>query len=249
MYHTICTSHITYNILFYNTFNSLIIIKKESSPRHQIEKPSQTTKSDERPCFYRAFLSVISPCCLSLSMIAVKMERGGARFGYFLHKVHTLRLHNSTAITSRKLTDDVVNHLVADSDVVRAAISLRTSLLDARTLGEFMGAITAHPNERAGTLPSAQHLPFDWLVDSSGNIRDKSAINILFKTTGLDTEQDGRIHCCHSGHRAALTWFADYAILGNHATKLYDGSMGEWAVRKELPIETRIDLTTDTLKN
>jgi len=53
-----------------------------------------------------------------------------------------------------------------------------------------MGIITARPNERAGTLPGAQHLPFDWLVDSGGNIRDKPAINILFKTAGLDTEQD-----------------------------------------------------------
>jgi hypothetical protein len=43
-------------------------------------------------------------------MTAVKMVRewtvGGARFGYYLHKAHTLRLHNSIAITSPKLADD-----------------------------------------------------------------------------------------------------------------------------------------------
>ncbi|MCW8908960.1 MAG: sulfurtransferase [Sedimenticola sp.] len=133
-------------------------------------------------------------------------------------------------------------HLVADIGMVENAIRRGTPLLDARTLGEYLGVLTARPAERAGTLPGARHLPFDWLLDNDGRIRDKPAITILFQAAGLDVGQDGTIHFCHSGNRAALNWFVDYAILGHQDARLYDGSMGEWSTRTDLPMESRIVL-------
>ncbi len=135
-----------------------------------------------------------------------------------------------------------VSSITADSNDIQAALQSDTQLLDARTLGEFVGVITAKPDERPGTILNAKHLPFNWLVDTRGLIRDKKAVATLFNATGLNPIYDGTIHFCHSGNRASLTWFVDYAILGNRNAKLYDASMGEWATKKSLPMESRIKL-------
>lgn len=133
-----------------------------------------------------------------------------------------------------------VNSITATDSAIESALLSDAQLLDARTLGEYVGVITAKPAERPGTIPGSRHLPFDWLVNAEGYIRGKKEVTTLFKSAGLKPDQDGTIHFCHSGNRAALTWFADYAILGNRNAKLYDASMREWATRKSLPMETRI---------
>ncbi|MEJ2692529.1 MAG: rhodanese-like domain-containing protein [Candidatus Thiodiazotropha sp.] len=132
-------------------------------------------------------------------------------------------------------------NLAADSADIQAALKSQQQLLDARTLGEYVGVFSAGANERPGTIPGAKHLPFSWLVDAQGGFRDKAATTALFNYAGLDPKRDGTIHFCHTGSRAALTWFVDYAILGHHNARLYDGSMSEWAVKKELPMETRFE--------
>ena len=133
------------------------------------------------------------------------------------------------------------SNLAADAADIQAALKRQQQLLDARTLGEFVGVFSAGPNERPGTIPGAKHLPFSWLIDAQGGFRDKAATIALFNYAGLDPKRDGTIHFCHTGTRAALTWFVDYAILGHRNAKLYDGSMSEWAAKKELPMETRIE--------
>lgn len=131
--------------------------------------------------------------------------------------------------------------IIADANSVQIALRGGVQLLDARTLGEYVGVTTAKPNERPGTLPGAKHLPFDWLVDAHGLVRDRAAVIALFKYAGLDPNRDGTIHFCHTGNRAALTWFVDFAILGNRNAKLYDASISEWAANKELPMEAKIE--------
>lgn len=139
-------------------------------------------------------------------------------------------------------TEHFNTQLIANINDILSALNNHAQFLDARTLGEYVGVITIKPNERPGTIPGSKNLPFDWLVDIHGQIRDKQSIITLFKAAGLDPTRDGTIHFCHSGNRAALTWFVDYAILGNRGAKLYDASMSEWAARQELPMETRIEL-------
>ncbi len=130
--------------------------------------------------------------------------------------------------------------LIAEITDIQVALGSQLQLLDARTLGEYAGVITAKPGERPGTIPGAKHLPFTWFVDAHGLIRDKAAVIALFKYAGLDPNREGTIHFCHTGNRAALTWFVDFAILGHRKAKLYDASMSEWSVQKGLPMETRI---------
>lgn len=132
-------------------------------------------------------------------------------------------------------------HITANREDVQAAVKSSSQLLDARTLGEYIGVVSVKPNERPGTIPGAKHLPFDWLVSPRMRIRDKAAIATLFKYAGLNPNQDGTIHFCHTGNRAALSWFVDFAILGHRNAKLYDASMSEWSTNKGFPMETRIE--------
>ena len=131
--------------------------------------------------------------------------------------------------------------ITASAADVKGVLNSDTQLLDARTLGEYTGVITPKPDERPGTIPGARHLPFNWFINEQGRIRNKATVLRLFKYAGLDSSQDGTIHFCHTGNRAALTWFVDYAILGNRRAKLYDASMSEWAKQKKLPMERRIE--------
>jgi thiosulfate/3-mercaptopyruvate sulfurtransferase len=132
--------------------------------------------------------------------------------------------------------------LVPDAAAVRAALAQDAQPVDARSEGEFVGLYTGDEAERPGTIPGSRHLPHDWVSDAgSGKLRSRGALEALFKARGVETDGE-QIHFCHSGNRAALTWFAAYAVLGNEEARLYDGSMMEWARNDELPIAAEIEL-------
>lgn len=127
--------------------------------------------------------------------------------------------------------------LLATAEWLNESSMLR---LDARSLGEHVGLI-AGPGERPGTLPGAAHLPFDWLTkNSSGRLRSKGELDRLFEHAGVAGKPS--VHFCHTGNRAALTWFVDHALMGNQEARLYDASMIEWG-KTDLPIETRLKLS------
>jgi thiosulfate/3-mercaptopyruvate sulfurtransferase len=151
----------------------------------------------------------------------------------------------SKELSTRKMTTYNATpdySIVANSNTVLKAIKSKKSLLDARSRGEYVGVIQGGKFERAGTIPGAQSLPFDWMtINQSAYIRNKKAINTLFKSIGAEKQTD-TIHFCHTGNRAALTWFVDYAILNHKNARLYDASMIEWAVDKSKPIKAQIQL-------
>lgn len=127
--------------------------------------------------------------------------------------------------------------LLATADWIQSSKAPR---LDARTLEERVGII-AGPGERPGTLQESVHLPYDWLAgEGGGKLRPLDDLKSLFKYAGLPNK--GAVHFCHTGNRASLTWFVDYALMGNRDARLYDGSMIEWGKNKALPMETPIQL-------
>jgi thiosulfate/3-mercaptopyruvate sulfurtransferase len=132
--------------------------------------------------------------------------------------------------------------LMPTADEVRAAVAAGVATVDARSEGEFVGLYTGDSRERPGTIPGARHLPYDWVADdATGKLRTTGALAALFSARGIATDGD-QIHFCHSGNRAALTWFTAYAVLGNEQARLYDGSMMEWARREDLPVDAQITL-------
>lgn len=134
--------------------------------------------------------------------------------------------------------------LLAGVSDVQKAIKAKSALIDARSAAEFLGVYKASQKERAGTIPGSTNLPHDWLtVNGSGQIHDMNSLRKLFKLQGIQVKESReRIHFCHTGSRAALSWFVDYALLGNHKARLYDGSTQEWSSRLDTPVKAEVEL-------
>jgi thiosulfate/3-mercaptopyruvate sulfurtransferase len=131
--------------------------------------------------------------------------------------------------------------LLADADSTQTAIRDGQQLVDARSTAEFLGIHVAGDKERYGSLPRAINLPFDWLTENGSSlVQPPDRLRRLMQAVGVDPEA-AQVHFCHSGNRAALSWFVAYALLGNRQARLYDGSMLEWAVRADLPMERRVE--------
>jgi thiosulfate/3-mercaptopyruvate sulfurtransferase len=132
--------------------------------------------------------------------------------------------------------------LAPDAAAVQGLLADGALPVDARSEGEYVGLYTGDSDERPGTIPGAKSLPHDWIAaDGSGKLRTAGALRQLFAARGIDPAAE-QVHFCHSGNRAALTWFAAYALFGNENAKLYDGSMMEWAQTVDLPVAAEIEL-------
>ncbi len=110
-----------------------------------------------------------------------------------------------------------------------------TQVIDTRSVAEFKGLI-ASPDERKGTIKTALSLPYDWLtLNQSGQFQSLQNIQKIMASIDYDNNQE-TIVFCHTGHRAALSWFVLHELLGNKKTKLYDGSTRDWATQSHLPM-------------
>lgn len=110
-------------------------------------------------------------------------------------------------------------------------------LLDARGKGRFEGSeADPRPGVAAGHIPGARNLPFSSLYDEAGRFRSPDEIRRLFADAGLDP---GRpfVASCGSGVTANSLIFAAH-LLGNDATRLYDGSWSEWGADPATPKAT-----------
>lgn len=132
--------------------------------------------------------------------------------------------------------------LMLTADRAKALLDAGSGFVDARSEGEYVGLYTGAKGERPGTIPGSRHLPHDWVTeDGSARLRGADTLKALFEARGIPADGD-QVHFCHSGNRAALTWFVAYGILGNEKARLYDGSTMEWARLPDLPLERKIRL-------
>ncbi len=115
------------------------------------------------------------------------------------------------------------------------AIDSKVSIFDARTPAEYTGK-RAGRGDRPGHVPGARLLPHSALFNiKTGKLYDTERLKSLFKQAGIPISGEQIIYC-HTGHRASLSWFVAHELLGNTRTRLYDGSMMEWAKDKNLPM-------------
>lgn len=121
------------------------------------------------------------------------------------------------------------------SDVLDAASSGRTQILDARSAEEWSGE-DPHGNRRGGHVPGAVHLEWSQLLTKEPPFRFLSVdeIRATIRAAGVDTEKP-IITYCQGGIRAAFLAFA-LELVGCEDVRVYDGSMREWANSEMLPL-------------
>jgi thiosulfate/3-mercaptopyruvate sulfurtransferase len=117
---------------------------------------------------------------------------------------------------------------------VRAGV---TALIDARGKARFEGSEPdPRPGVAAGHIPGARNLPFASLYKDDGTFRSRDEIAQTFAVAGADPHAPF-VASCGSGVTANALIFAAH-LLGNRATRLYDGSWSEWGADPTTPKET-----------
>ena len=105
---------------------------------------------------------------------------------------------------------------------------------DARGKSRFEGSEPdPRPGVAAGHAPGARNLPFSALYDEQGRFRSRDEIRDLFRRAGIDPSTSF-VASCGSGVTANSLIFAAH-LLGNDATRLYDGSWSEWGADPATP--------------
>jgi thiosulfate/3-mercaptopyruvate sulfurtransferase len=121
--------------------------------------------------------------------------------------------------------------VVAKGDILAG---VDAPLLDARGKGRFDGSeADPRPGVAAGHIPGARNLPFSALYREDGRFQSVDELKRLFDEAGIDPEQPF-IATCGSGVTANSLIFAAH-LLGNDATRLYDGSWSEWGADPATP--------------
>lgn len=102
--------------------------------------------------------------------------------------------------------------------------------VDARERTEFEGHVTSPLVSQGGTILDSVNLPPSKLIDpQSGRFEARQILRQRLAKVIASTRPTRRVIFSNTGLRAALVWFAMHELLGLSTTRLYDGSLAEWA--------------------
>lgn len=118
-------------------------------------------------------------------------------------------------------------------DEVKTALGTDVKLLDVRSPEEYEGDPRA---KRSGHIPGALSWNWERSIDIGEGFVGRNTSELLdeLKQLGV-TPADEVVTYCHSGHRAAQTYYV-LRRLGFDKVRLYDGSIKEWAKDTKLPL-------------
>jgi thiosulfate/3-mercaptopyruvate sulfurtransferase len=135
---------------------------------------------------------------------------------------------------------ELQQHMLIGKEQVIEASATGRLIVDNRPSNQYLGINKHGKALRHGTIPGARNLPENWLTDNGGGtFRSKKEIEQLYQLANVPLAGD-QITICNTGHWASLGWFVSHEILGNDKTRLYDGSMVEWAADQSLPVHSRV---------
>jgi thiosulfate/3-mercaptopyruvate sulfurtransferase len=127
--------------------------------------------------------------------------------------------------------------LVVDAEFVRSRASAPSlAIVDARARPFYDGEARARrDSELRGHIPGALNVPYTDLFDETGTLRPADELAALFAKAGIEPGQTV-LGYCHAGLQATAMLFAARTL--GHRVLLYDGSIEDWALLRNLPLET-----------
>jgi thiosulfate/3-mercaptopyruvate sulfurtransferase len=143
-------------------------------------------------------------------------------------------------LSLRAFRDQVLRHVQAGGPLV-----------DVRSPEEYRGEVRflpEYPDEstlRAGHIPGASNVPWEWSMRDDGTFRSRDALEKIYEEKGgLDAGTE-TVTYCRIGERSSLTWFVLRYLLGFDQVRNYDGSWSEWGNLVGMPIQ-RVEEDGDT---
>ena len=135
-------------------------------------------------------------------------------------------------VTAGKLSARPVKNVVADIALVKS-VPQRSDykLIDARAPVYYTGIESSH--EKSGHIAGAVNIPFSNIADTERMIQ-RERVAELFRNAGVKPGATV-VAYCHIGQQATAVVFA--ARLLGHPVLLYDGSMHDWAMTNDGPVE------------
>ena len=129
-------------------------------------------------------------------------------------------------VDSWRATIDDVRDAIADPDV---------ALVDALPRASYNGDLVLYGT--GGHIPTAVNLPFSDTVDGiTKTMLDPASLARIIERLDLDPDQRA-ITYCGGGNAGSNVAFALY-LMGFEDVGLYDGSLGEWTLDPDNPLET-----------
>jgi thiosulfate/3-mercaptopyruvate sulfurtransferase len=126
--------------------------------------------------------------------------------------------------------------LLASTADVQAALADGTALIDGRPAAQYRGEAKSPVVRVAGTIPGSVNLE-NGLLYSADNASFANADVVAQFASGLGVDADEKnIVFCNTGHWASIVWFGLSEVQGNKNTRMYDGSMAEWAADESRPV-------------
>jgi thiosulfate/3-mercaptopyruvate sulfurtransferase len=140
---------------------------------------------------------------------------------------------DSVAVARGDVTLRTAPDRVVDAAWIEAHRGPGLAIVDARA-PEFYEGRASNNNPRAGRLPGAGNVPFNWLTGELGRFRDRAALERLFARAGVKRGEHV-VTYCHIGIQGSVAYVAARSL--GCEVSLYDGSFEDWSRRSELPVE------------
>jgi thiosulfate/3-mercaptopyruvate sulfurtransferase len=127
-------------------------------------------------------------------------------------------------------------------DVLQAATSRASNLVDVRSHDEYTGKVLAPPGlnetaQRGGHVPGAKSVPWGDAVAPDGTFKSADELRAIYLgQKGVDPNRP-TIAYCRIGERSSHTWFVLTYLLGLTNVRNYDGSWTEYGSVIGAPIE------------
>lgn len=134
------------------------------------------------------------------------------------------------------------NDILATSADVSAAVKAKKQLLDARSMGQYLGTWRKKSYVYAdGHIPGAKNFPTELLSSTMpAKFLNLSDSKKLYQAIGISPDKE-TISYCNSGHLASGSWFVLSELMGNKNVKMYDGSMHLWTLENNPSVKMKME--------